>query len=135
MLVLGFALAGNVAVHANAAFNGTWGMGINQRLILNNGNWTMQIFSNNAWHDEARGTFTTRGDTIALHTTHIYRGLMDRAAARAAFVSLGQSAHDADRSVFDSFGGAIGSLWGTSALRLEATYGREPFRTGVLPRQ
>ena len=162
VMALGFTLMGNIAAHANPAFNGTWIMCCCERLILNNGNWTVQSRSNaeRAWRDNARGTFTVRNDTIALHTTHIHRDnisihpsittgpeLIDRDAARPHLVTYftnqggwrathaGSSA-GADSRVRSYFGGAIGSLWGTSALRLEAVYGRSPFSPdSVLSRQ
>lgn len=141
-LALGFALMGNAVAHANPAFNGTWVCGrwedgrfTGRRLILNNGNWTMQGNMDGAWHDAARGTFTTLNNTIAFHVTNLHRNewdlttgpeWLDRNAARAAEINAGASASSANSGVSRWFAVYTGSLYGTSVIRaFDYTFSRQ----------
>ena len=138
MLALGLALLVNVAVHADPALNGTWleSSEFTMRLILNNGNWTLQARENitSAWENGMKGTFTARYNTIAFHTTHWHRSILDlatgpewldRAAARTFMINTeGFTPAEADEELYEMFGLLMaGRLWGTSALRIEVGIG------------
>ena len=133
MLALGLAFMGNVAAHADPALNGTWldTYDFTARLILNNGNWTVQARENitSAWENGVRGTFTTRYNTIAFHMTHWHRAILDiatgpewldRAALRTFLINDGATLAEVYEELYLLFGLLMaGRLLGTSVFVVE----------------
>lgn len=145
MLAFGLALAGNAAAYADPALNGTWLDGnACSRLILSNGNWTLQHnegITGGAWLNAIRGTFTARDGTIAFHVTHLHRNWLelaagpewlDRNAARSPMLAFPWVTEaNVDRILTSYFAAvAIGTLWGASALRVDDALGNSLLEIG-----
>ena len=99
--VIGFSVIAcdNGTTGGDRALNGTWINQAGERLVFNNGNFT--VYNSNV--ESVRGTYSTRGDNLTLTITQIRGSSMGSDAARYGFSANQWYTRQQFRTVFINY--------------------------------